>query len=52
MKDDQDKRFEYVKNFLKEFAIKVIKPQGTYYMIIDVSAYRGKLPDKYFYTIC
>jgi aspartate/methionine/tyrosine aminotransferase len=51
VRQDQNQRFEYIINFLKDFDIKVIKPQGTYYMIIDVSAYRGKLPEKFFYTI-
>lgn len=51
VKEDQNKRFDYIADFLKDFEIKVIKPQGTYYMIIDVSAYRGKLAEKFYYTI-
>lgn len=50
IKKDQNERFDYVINFLKDFAIKVIQPQGTYYLIIDVSNYRDKLPQKYFFT--
>jgi len=50
-KKDQNERFDYVINFMKDFEIKVFKPDGTYYLIIDVSCYRGKLPDKFFFTL-
>lgn len=51
VKNDQIERFDYIINFLKDYGIKVIKPQGTYYMIIDVSAFREKIPEKFFFTI-
>jgi len=38
-------------NFLKDYSFKTLKPDGTYYIIIDVSCYRHKLPVKFFYTL-
>lgn len=44
-------KFNLLCESLKGFNIKLIKPMGTYYCLGDVSDYRNKIPDKYFYRL-
>ena len=40
-----------VERKLKEYGIKVIDYEGTYYLIFDVESYRGKIEEKYYYLL-
>lgn len=52
---DQVERYNYVAEFIKtnfsNIKIKESKNSACYYMIIDVSFYRNKIPEKYFYSL-
>jgi aspartate/methionine/tyrosine aminotransferase len=48
---DTINRYKIFKDMIEKLNIKVIKPLGTYYCNIDISFFRNKIPQKYYYRI-
>jgi aspartate/methionine/tyrosine aminotransferase len=46
---NSEKNFEIFDSFMKKYKMTVLKPEGTYYCLVDVSCYRDQIPMKYYY---
>lgn len=51
MADDIDKRTKKIKDFLAQFNIKSVIPQGSYYLVADISNIVHKIPEKYYFRL-
>jgi aspartate/methionine/tyrosine aminotransferase len=48
---DTDYRYEMFKKLMDEVNYVTIRPMGTYYCLIDISSFRNKIPEEYYYKI-
>jgi kynurenine aminotransferase len=51
IKKNTEKSYEVFSSFLKKYKMTIVKPDGTYYCLVDVSCYRDNIPNKYFYNL-
>jgi len=48
---DINQRVKWISKALQKFEIRVIQCEGSYYIILDLEAWRNRLEEKYFYKL-